>query len=684
MTSVIAVIPKIQFSSATGAPLANGTLTTYLAGTTTPTPTWQDQALTILNTNPVQLDSRGECILWLDSTVVYKFVLKNAAGVTQWTQDNITNTGSGANISFIQAGTGAVATTVQAKLREIVTVTDFSGLQVAVDAGFTLIKIPQTATVTLTGNISIPAGVSMQIDGTVTGAGRLDFLGSCNVFGAGVVACGATWCMSVAAGDISISGLTIGKAACHGILIYPTAQINSIRIQNNRIRGVQYGILRTPIAAVGDISVLNAEISGNIIENCSGDGIEWNIGPLDRRVSIRDNTIFNVNGTVVNSGIGIGVAGRAYNNTSDLSTYMQQVDICGNIIHSARQGIHVEASSKFRISGNTVSDITSAYGHSSIAVMGIIVYAAEKCHITDNMLFDNDGGIQADFGVVAAVFTGSPRDIVIEGNTLIDSDSLRTKSAKFTSQATAPVVAIKSNTIMRGGIIHEGACNLAIDSNTVKSAAGQVGFTLDYCKSIATGFLPSTGYILRITNNQVFDEIGRVNVSIANVAHPSGFDGNFSVFQAGNSFSIAVADVAYQSVNRTIFTTEAALAGAPYGVELQVGTLIIDTATPARNIVTVAGSRNRATDTYTVGIAASGIIYSSNYVWTSGSNHTLGQAITLTDGVITPVAGYVGWVDSNGGNYRIGVVNSAGSPLDLGALGAGTITATNPLTTVAV
>lgn len=89
MTGVIATIPRFQFSNAQGHPLANGMLFTYLAGTTTPAKTWQDQALTIENTNPVRLDARGECVLWLDPAKSYKFVLKNFLGVTQWTEDNV-------------------------------------------------------------------------------------------------------------------------------------------------------------------------------------------------------------------------------------------------------------------------------------------------------------------------------------------------------------------------------------------------------------------------------------------------------------------------------------------------------------------------------------------------------------------------------------------------------------------
>ncbi len=172
MTGVIATIPKFQFSNATGTPLINGTVTVYLAGTTTPTSTWQDQALTVANTNPVVLDSRGECVLWLDSTINYKFLLKNAAGVTQWTQDNISgaatlsaisastgaalvgnNTGGGSAGATVQAAmdlkassaalaassgssligylpraSGTTATTVQTKLRETLSVKDFGAV----------------------------------------------------------------------------------------------------------------------------------------------------------------------------------------------------------------------------------------------------------------------------------------------------------------------------------------------------------------------------------------------------------------------------------------------------------------------------------------------------------------------------------------------------------------------------
>jgi len=70
-----------------GDPLSGGLLYTYEAGTSTLKTTYSDRSGTT-NTNPVVLNSRGECDLWLD-TGYYKFVLKDSAENTIWTKDNI-------------------------------------------------------------------------------------------------------------------------------------------------------------------------------------------------------------------------------------------------------------------------------------------------------------------------------------------------------------------------------------------------------------------------------------------------------------------------------------------------------------------------------------------------------------------------------------------------------------------
>ena len=109
MTAVIGVNPKFYFPSAEG-----GEVDVYIAGTTTRTNTWQDRAQTTLNENPVPLNARGECVLWLDRSVLYKFVVKDGQGATVYTVDNI----AGAQPATVQdttvvdrfSGTGAIAT----------------------------------------------------------------------------------------------------------------------------------------------------------------------------------------------------------------------------------------------------------------------------------------------------------------------------------------------------------------------------------------------------------------------------------------------------------------------------------------------------------------------------------------------------------------------------------------------
>lgn len=129
MTAVIQNNPKVQFFKDNGHVAANYKLYTYVTGTTTLSTTWQDLNQSTANTNPITLDARGECLIWLDPAVVYRLVLKTNAGATVWTVDNITGAtpatfmtdliGPGGSdlVGYIENGTGAIAETVQDKLR---------------------------------------------------------------------------------------------------------------------------------------------------------------------------------------------------------------------------------------------------------------------------------------------------------------------------------------------------------------------------------------------------------------------------------------------------------------------------------------------------------------------------------------------------------------------------------------
>ena len=132
-----------QFFDNSGVILSGGLVYTYAAGTTTPQAAYTTSAGNVAHTNPIVLDSAGRVAsggeIWLTDAVAYKFVLKTATGTTIGTYDNVTGNASGiypafaassgsSLVGFIQSGTGAVATTVQAKLRESVSVLDFGAV----------------------------------------------------------------------------------------------------------------------------------------------------------------------------------------------------------------------------------------------------------------------------------------------------------------------------------------------------------------------------------------------------------------------------------------------------------------------------------------------------------------------------------------------------------------------------
>ena len=132
-----------QFFDNSGVILSGGLVYTYAAGTTTPQTTYTTSAGNVAHTNPIVLNSAGRVAsggeIWLTDAVAYKFVLETSTAVTIATYDNVTGNSSGiyaafaassgsSLVGFIQAGTGAVATTVQAKLRESVSVKDFGAV----------------------------------------------------------------------------------------------------------------------------------------------------------------------------------------------------------------------------------------------------------------------------------------------------------------------------------------------------------------------------------------------------------------------------------------------------------------------------------------------------------------------------------------------------------------------------
>jgi hypothetical protein len=80
-----------QFFTNNGDPLVGGLLYVYTAGTTTPATTYTDPSGTTNNTNPIVLNAGGRTPyqIWVNGGVLYKFILKDSAGVLIGIYDNI-------------------------------------------------------------------------------------------------------------------------------------------------------------------------------------------------------------------------------------------------------------------------------------------------------------------------------------------------------------------------------------------------------------------------------------------------------------------------------------------------------------------------------------------------------------------------------------------------------------------
>jgi len=178
MTTVnITPTPVQRFVDSNGNALVGGQLFTYQAGTTTKVATYTDATGSVQNTNPIILNQRGECSIWLLPTQSYKFVLATATDTDPpqspiWTEDQIQATGAEATGNMIDekgsGGTPGFAANVDFTPGTTTVLTlsnnygSSSNLWVTFDGaeqGADTFSLSGTNNETLTFNAPIPVGV---------------------------------------------------------------------------------------------------------------------------------------------------------------------------------------------------------------------------------------------------------------------------------------------------------------------------------------------------------------------------------------------------------------------------------------------------------------------------------------------------------------------------------------------
>lgn len=449
-----------QFFDNNGTPLSGGKLWSYAAGTTTPQTTYTTAAGNVAHTNPIVLDSAGRVAtgeIWLTAGQNYKFVLMTSADVTLATWDNITGingTGISTNASVIQydpAGTGAVSTTVQAKLRQTVSVNDFGAvgdgvtddtvaIQAALNSGALEVIFPASGTYLINGGlVSNQAGQVIRAYGaTIKLKANASSKGMLRLNGTGISVLGATWDGNKANGNtpadlytswnvyVNANGCTLKD--CYSIntagMFSTGGSASDTLFENNTIRNTGlYGIF---LAA--DVNAYRNRVIGNDIDMSEvvapgpGQGIvltrgsnpavrqyDWEvsnntvIGPQDPSITdlCANIAVRGDKGIVANNITRYGSMGFSEGGTDTVITGNSFLDLVG----STRYGIEISGA-RTTVSGNTVSNAKQG-----IIVSGNINY--DNLCITGNRIQSTDRGILLQ---IATGYTG--KNISITGNNI--------------------------------------------------------------------------------------------------------------------------------------------------------------------------------------------------------------------------------------------------------------------------
>lgn len=322
----LAPIGITQFNAAGTAPCNGCVITSFASGTTTPLATYADASLSTSNGTSVTLDAAGRAIIYLDSRLSYKLVLRTSGGTEIWTRDGIVGQLSGvitaqaANTRGIQvsrtsadAGISIQSSGGSGKTYGLVSNTS-GGFRIQDDSDSTprLEWLADNITATLTGTFSIPTGLfsaggfgSHEFTSGGTGTQRLTVRNTTS--GTGNMA-------SVDVGNNSTA--TLGRFVALSSAFTPSSYslASGVVLEGN---------------GVGGISVAASDASGDVRVYAGGSGTA--------RLTVDDTgltTVTNLQATIQKSG-SAQPGFLAYNNASDTVATGATVDFDTEVFDTA-------------------------------------------------------------------------------------------------------------------------------------------------------------------------------------------------------------------------------------------------------------------------------------------------------------------------------------------------------------
>jgi hypothetical protein len=419
-----------QFFDNNGVPLSGGKLFTYAAGTTTPLVTYTSSGGGTAHTNPIILDSAGRVPggeIWLTANLSYKFVLKDSSDVLIGTYDNINSLINASQVIYTPAGTGAVDTTVQTKLRESVSILDFG----AVGDGVTNNATAFQNALNTGKSILIPNGTYLfNSTVTFTADNQCIFgLGNDSVLKSGS---GSVYISSLGFDNLTIRDLKIdGTLSDGGIRIIDNSQnfdvvnvyfykggqrvwlweCSYVTVQNCTFDNTGYGV----IAQTGYASSY-VLVDGNIAQNMSGDFVEAN----QAAASPQTSEFWTISNNIYSGAEGYPTAATEKRFVG--ITSVRSVVISGNSVKNSAGDapIHLEDTLGETVISNNIFDNCVMSGGNEGYIY--LLNSAENVIIEGNIFLRTD----ASLGLAYAVGTSSDlytNDIQFIGNRVLGNGS---------------------------------------------------------------------------------------------------------------------------------------------------------------------------------------------------------------------------------------------------------------------
>lgn len=612
MTTPLSIaVPFPVFQDRDGQPLENGYIWLGVANLNpqvNPVIAYFDDALTIVAPQPLRtlngyisragtpaqvfIDGANFSILVQDSkgSMVYNF--PDATGIEASV--------NAIDVVYDPAGAGAVATNVQAKLRETVSVKDFgavgdgvaddtAAIQLALNSGASVINFPQ-GTYIIDGGLTLTApdtnlictGATIKLKNNASSKGML------LITGANCTVDGGTWDGNKNNGNKGVWGSA--QFASFNIAMYgdrcTVKNIDSVNtwgmgvkgfanylsVLNNRIRNTEnYGIFFDGSASVshtGNRAIGNTiDMSeGFVTTQNNGQAILFTAGAGQNQIDweLSNNNIIGPQVSVNDQAINLGVRGRngiVSNNTTRYGA-MGFSEGGANTVIDGNRFLDLSGTTRYGIEpsggGNIISNNLVTGSARGIILSGNINY--DNTTITGNNITADENGIRLQINV-----TGSARNVIISGNYL---------------KAPTCIVAQRDTT------------NLTISGNVIVGPSP----TFASGRGISVESPPDDAYVF-ITGNTIIDVQRPYNI-FASVAQTinylfatnnnlsrAGVNLNSSVWTAEGLAVIGTTVISANNINPATIGLEFSSVNQGSNIKIQYGT-----ATPEGSITANVGS----------------------------------------------------------------------------------------------